>query len=183
MKELIIAESAGFCFGVSRSVKMAESMLDGGPCLSFGMLIHNEDEVGRLEAQGLRIVNTIDEVQAGDRVLIRAHGVPPEILTALQEKGAVIFDATCPKVQHIHRIVENASKTGRFVLIIGMKQHPEVEAIKARCAEYAVLENATETASWLEQNSGIWEKPVSVVVQTTQTKQNYDECLKEIKKR
>ncbi|MBR2703593.1 MAG: bifunctional 4-hydroxy-3-methylbut-2-enyl diphosphate reductase/30S ribosomal protein S1, partial [Oscillospiraceae bacterium] len=108
MKELRIAESAGFCFGVSRSVKMAETMLLEGPCASFGMLIHNEDEVRRLTDLGLRIVHSVDEVHPGEHVLIRAHGVPPDTITALEGKNAVISDATCPKVQFIHRIVEKA---------------------------------------------------------------------------
>ncbi len=183
MKKLITAKSAGFCFGVSRSVSMAESMLRDGPCVSFGMLIHNEDEVRRLSDLGLRTVHSVNEVQEGERVLIRAHGVPPETVQALDDKHALITDATCPKVQYIHRIVEKASKDGRFVLIIGMRNHPEVEAIRARCREYAIVENSAETAEWLENHTELWSRPVTVVVQTTQTKNNYDECANEIKKR
>lgn len=182
MKKLIIAKSAGFCFGVSRSVSMAESMLQDGPCLSFGMLIHNEDEVQRLADLGLRTVHSVDEVQEGERVLIRAHGVPPETLTELEGKHALITDATCPKVQFIHRIVEKASGDGRFVMIIGMRNHPEVEAIKARCKDYAIVENAAETETWLVNHPDVWSSPMTVVVQTTQTKNNYDECVNVIKK-
>ena len=183
MTELRIAESAGFCFGVSRSVKMAENILAEGPCASFGMLIHNEDEVNRLIQMGLRIVHSVDEVQPGERVLIRAHGVPPETLSALELKGALISDATCPKVQFIHRIVEKAGTEGRFVIIIGMKSHPEVDAIRARCNRYAVLENPSETKEWLETHPDLCHLPITVVVQTTQTKNNFDECICEIKKR
>ncbi|MER2235761.1 MAG: bifunctional 4-hydroxy-3-methylbut-2-enyl diphosphate reductase/30S ribosomal protein S1 [Candidatus Limivicinus sp.] len=183
MTELRVAGSAGFCFGVSRSVDMAEKMLLDGPCASFGMLIHNDDAVQRLKEQGLRIVDSVDEVRPGERVLIRAHGVPPETLAALEAKGALVQDATCPKVMHIHRIVERASEEGRFVVIIGMKQHPEVDAIRARCAEYAVLENAEETENWVESRPDLWARPVSVVVQTTQTKNNFDNCLNVLKKR
>ena len=183
MKELRIAESAGFCFGVSRSVKMAETMLLEGPCASFGMLIHNEDEVRRLTDLGLRIVHSVDEVHPGEHVLIRAHGVPPDTITALEGKNAVISDATCPKVQFIHRIVEKAGSEGRFVIIIGMKHHPEVEAIRARCGEYVVVEDSSETESWLTDHPEKWNDPITVVVQTTQTKNNFDECVNAIKKR
>ncbi|MER2151590.1 MAG: bifunctional 4-hydroxy-3-methylbut-2-enyl diphosphate reductase/30S ribosomal protein S1 [Candidatus Limivicinus sp.] len=183
MTELRVAGSAGFCFGVSRSVDMAEKMLLDGPCASFGMLIHNDDAVQRLKEQGLRIVDSVGEVRPGERVLIRAHGVPPETLAALEAKGALVQDATCPKVMHIHRIVERASEEGRFVVIIGMKQHPEVDAIRARCTEYAVLENAEETENWVESRPDLWARPVSVVVQTTQTKNNFDNCLNVLKKR
>ena len=183
MREFRVAESAGFCFGVRRSVEMAEEMLKQGPCASFGMLIHNEDVVSRLEEKGMRIINGVDETEVGDRILIRAHGVPPETLSALHARGVLVQDATCPKVMHIHKIVSDASTEGRFVIIIGMKQHPEVDAIRARCRRCVVLENAAETMKWIEENQNIWDEPITVVVQTTQTKNNFDECVKVIKKR
>ena len=158
-------------------------MLLEGPCASFGMLIHNEDEVRRLTDQGLRIVHSVDEIHSGERVLIRAHGVPPGTIRALEDKNAVISDATCPKVQFIHRIVEKAGSEGRFVMIIGMKHHPEVEAIRARCGEYVVVEDPAETENWLTAHPEKWNVPITVVVQTTQTKSNFDDCVNAIKKR
>ena len=145
MKELRVAESAGFCFGVRRSVEMAEAMLQEGPCASFGMLIHNTDVVESLSQRGMRTVESVGEVSEGERVLIRAHGVPPQTLEDLKKRKAIVQDATCPKVMHIHRIVEQASANGRFIIIIGMKKHPEVEAISARCEQCVILESATET--------------------------------------
>ena len=183
MKELRVAESAGFCFGVRRSVEMAEAMLQEGPCASFGMLIHNTDVVQELARHGMRTVENVEEVTEGERVLIRAHGVPPQTLEALKARNAVVQDATCPKVMHIHRIVEQASANGRFVIIIGMKLHPEVEAISARCEHCVILESAAETEIWLESHKMMWDSPITVVVQTTQTKNNFDECVKVIKKR
>ena len=183
MKELRVAESAGFCFGVRRSVEMAEELLKNGPCASFGMLIHNTDVVDRLSSQGMRIVNTVDEVEEGERVLIRAHGVPPDTILKLRNRRAVIQDATCPKVMVIHHIVEKASAAGRFVVIIGMKQHPEVEAISARCDRCVILENEVETEEWVSSNPQLWNEPITVVVQTTQTKNNFDKCTKAIKKK
>ena len=183
MKELRVAESAGFCFGVRRSVEMAEALLQEGPCASFGMLIHNTDVVESLAQRGMRTVDQVEEVEEGERILIRAHGVPPQTLEALKNRKALVQDATCPKVMHIHRIVEQASGAGRFIIIIGMKQHPEVEAISARCERCAILENAAETENWLEAHKMLWDQPLTVVVQTTQTKNNFDECVKAIKKR
>ena len=183
MRELRVAESAGFCFGVQRSVEMAENMLNDGPCASYGMLIHNADVVEQLEKRGMRIVESVDEVREGERVLIRAHGVPPTTIRALEERKAMVRDATCPKVMLIHRIVEKASASGRIVLIIGMRQHPEVEAISARCQRCFILENALEAETWTESHPELWGQPVTVVVQTTQTKNNFDECVKVIKKR
>ena len=183
MKKLFVAESAGFCFGVKRSVEMAEALLLEGPCACLGMLIHNEEVVSRLQMKGMRCISDPSEAQAGERVLIRAHGVPPETVRELCARGAEIRDATCPKVQYIHRIVERASQDGRFVVIIGTRNHPEVEAIQARCRESVILENADETSEWIEQHPEIQSRPVSVVVQTTQTKKNFAECSEIIKKR
>ena len=184
MRELKVAESAGFCFGVSRSVEMAEKLLDSvGTCASLGQLIHNEDVVKRLCEKGLRVIAGADEAAEGENVIIRAHGVARKVYESLADSGAVITDATCPKVKAIHTIVSRAAEEGRFVIIIGMRKHPEVEAICGWCAEHAVFENAGELELWLEKNESYWTKPISVVVQTTQTRSNFTECCELVKKR
>jgi len=183
MKELRVAKSAGFCFGVRRSVDMAEKLLqEHGHCSSFGELIHNEDEVKRLKGMGLRIIQKPEEAEAGERVIIRAHGITRELCTRLEESGAVISDATCPKVKTIHNIVSKAEEEGRFVIIIGMRKHPEVEAICGWCGEHEVFENAQQLGLWLTERPDFWEKPITVVVQTTQTSNNFTECCDIIKK-
>ncbi len=184
MKNLRVAESAGFCFGVRRSVEMAEKLIaENGSCASLGKLIHNEDVVDMLAKKGMRIIHTPAEVKAGENVLIRAHGAAPEIYKELSDAGAVICDATCPKVKAIHRIAAGAESEGRFTVIIGMHDHPEVQAICGWCGEYTVCENAAETRKWLDSLPQSWDKPVCVVVQTTQTRSNYTECCELIKKR
>lgn len=184
MRELILAKSAGFCFGVNRSVDMAEKLLaEKGSCCSLGQLIHNEDAVKELEKKGLRVINAPEEAEAGDEVLIRAHGVAQEVYRRLEDRGAVITDATCPKVKNIHHIVSRASEEGRFVIIIGMRCHPEVEAICGWCGEHRVFENAAELSQWLDCYADFWDKPLTVVVQTTQTGSNFTECCNIIKKR
>ena len=184
MRELRVAQSAGFCFGVSRSVDMAEKLLkERGSCASFGELIHNEDVVRRLEAGGLRVIQKPDELEAGEHVLIRAHGVSREIYKRLEKAGGEVADATCPKVKAIHTIVSRAAAEGRFVIIIGMPKHPEVEGICGWCGEHAVFENSQDLEIWLDKNTEYWEKPITVVVQTTQTRNNFTECCSVIKKR
>ena len=184
MKELRIAKSAGFCFGVRRSVELAESLIEKeGRCASLGELIHNEDVVRRLSEKGMRVIHSAAELQPGEPVLIRAHGVARSVYEELEQAGAAVTDATCPKVKAIHKIVSNAAAKGRFVIIIGMRQHPEVEAICGWCGEHAVFENAEELGVWLESVPNLWEKPISVVVQTTQTHKNFNECCDFIKKR
>ncbi|MGI5977113.1 MAG: bifunctional 4-hydroxy-3-methylbut-2-enyl diphosphate reductase/30S ribosomal protein S1 [Candidatus Limivicinus sp.] len=184
MKEIRLAKSAGFCFGVSRSVDMAEKLIeDSGSCLSLGQLIHNEDVVNSLRARGMRVIESASEAGKGDCVLIRAHGVPKRVYDELEQRGAVIKDATCPRVKAIHKIVNKAAADGRFVIVIGMRKHPEVEAICGWCAEHVVLENPAETEVWLNENQLFWTKPITVVVQTTQTRSNFTECCEIIKKR
>jgi len=184
MRELRVAESAGFCFGVQRSVEMAEKLLqEHGACASLGELIHNEDVVRSLEEKGMRVIADPAEAKAGEQVLIRAHGVSPARIEALKAAGAIVTDATCPKVKAIHKIVSRASSEGRNVLIIGMKQHPEVEAICGWCGEHLVVENASELAEIWDKYTNFWEKPLTLVVQTTQTRSNFTECCDFIKKR
>ena len=184
MKEIRLAGSAGFCFGVSRSVDMAEKLIgEKGACASYGQLIHNEDVVARLAESGLRVVNQPRELKPGETVLIRAHGVAKEVYAQLEAAGGEIVDATCPKVKAIHTIVSRAAGEGRFVIIIGMPNHPEVEGICGWCGAHKVFENSQELALWLDKNTDYWEKPITVVVQTTQTRSNFTECCNVIKKR
>ena len=184
MKEIRVAKSAGFCFGVSRSVDMAQKLLEEqGSARSLGPIIHNEDVVNALAERGLHVAKSVEEIQPGEAVMIRAHGVAPAVYEALRARGAVITDATCPKVRMIHRIVREASEQGRFVIIIGMRNHPEVEAIRGWCGEHVVLETPAETAEWIEKNPDFSDKMITIVVQTTQTSGNFTECCEIVKKR
>ena len=184
MRELKVAESAGFCFGVSRSVEMAEKLLtERGGIACLGQLVHNGDVIAALSARGMRCISAPEEAQAGETVLIRAHGEAEETYRSLKNIGAVIEDATCPRVKAIHTIVSRASAEGRFVIIIGMYGHAEVKGIQGWCRDSAVFENAAELDVWLCENSDYWEKPITTVVQTTQTSSNFTECCDILKKR
>ena len=180
---ILLAESAGFCFGVKRSVEIAEKTVsEYGQCASFGPLIHNADVISKLEKKGLRVLNDVSDVKEGERVIIRAHGVAPEIYTELNDAGAEVIDATCPKVKLIHNIARKASEDGDFVIIIGMKKHPEVEAISGYCSECIIAENPSETEKLLRDAlPSIVDKNICVVSQTTQTRDNYTKCCDIIK--
>ena len=184
MRELRVAESAGFCFGVRRSVEMAEKLLaEESSLVSLGDLIHNRDVVGALQEKGLRVASAPEEVPFGATVILRAHGVSRDMIRLLEQRQVRIIDGTCPKVKAIHAIVSRASEEGRFVLIIGMKHHPEVEAVRGWCEDSEVFENPHELELWLEDRPDFWKKPITVVVQTTQTRSNFNECCEIIKKR
>ena len=182
MKNIIVAKSAGFCFGVSRSVSMAEKLLEEGNAYSIGPLIHNNDVVSYLEEKGLSVIDTPEELPADGRVIIRSHGVSKEVYRTLKEKSAQVCDATCPKVKKIHELVSEASDAGRFVVIIGMHGHPEVEAVGGWCSDYVICENISELSELFSNNAELLDKPITMVVQTTQTLSNFTECANFLKK-
>lgn len=184
MKKLYISESAGFCFGVSRSVKLAEETLknSGKPCFSLGELIHNDSVVNELRHKGLYVVSSAAEIPTNSSVIIRSHGVPKSDYKILSEKGAEIIDATCPKVKRIHKLVAEATENGRTPVIIGAKDHPEVIAICGWCDGAEVFANAEELKCWLDKDADKRQKPMTVVFQTTQTQHNLEEIKKILKK-
>ncbi|MBQ1402626.1 MAG: bifunctional 4-hydroxy-3-methylbut-2-enyl diphosphate reductase/30S ribosomal protein S1, partial [Oscillospiraceae bacterium] len=184
MKQLLVAESAGFCFGVRRSVEMAESVLARfGSCLSYGELIHNDDVVSALQEKGMRVLASPSEAGSGDRVIIRAHGVSSSVIDSLEAAGAEVVDATCPRVKHIHRIVSRAAEEGQYVLVIGMRNHPEVEAICGWCGACSVIESEEEASAWAQLHPDLVDHPICVVVQTTQTQRFFKNCVNSLKKR
>ena len=128
--KLTIGEHAGFCFGVRRAVlkafECAEKQL---PCVTLGPLIHNPQEVERLRRAGIRSVETLDEVAPGETVIIRSHGVTPDVYRTCEARGIPVIDATCPHVAHIHQLVEQYSGNGDAVVIVGEADHPEVIGI------------------------------------------------------
>lgn len=183
MKELIVAKSAGFCFGVSRSVQMAEEMLASEPrCFSLGQLIHNDNVVRHLEDEGLTVVDSPEGLTAGDAVIVRSHGIGRTEYEALCATGAKVYDATCPKVKRIHELVAAASAAGRQPVIIGAADHPEVRAICGWCADPVVVNDAAALAARIEDGTIDCTKPLTMVIQTTQTGEKLLECQKIIKK-
>lgn len=170
---LTIGEHAGFCFGVRRAVDKAfECAQNHLPCVTLGPLIHNPQEVERLAAAGVRSVESLDDVLPGQTVIIRSHGVTPQVYAQCEERGIPVIDATCPHVSHIHELVRDYSSGGDTVIIVGERDHPEVVGI-AGWAKGPVLflptrEDALEAAL-----------PVCalVVAQTTIRRDRFEEVL------
>lgn len=183
MREYTVAKSAGFCFGVSRSVELAQKMLEDGAAYSLGQIIHNDDVVSYLARRGLSVINSPEELPAGARVIVRSHGVSRAVYEELCSRTDKVTDATCPKVKRIHELVSQATADGCFVVIIGMHGHPEVEAVKGWCSDCVICENAEELSVWYEESGKLLDKPITMVVQTTQTRSNFTECASFLKKR
>ncbi len=182
MKKVTVAKSAGFCFGVSRSVDMAQKMLEEGKAYSLGQLIHNDDVVNTLAKKGLTVIDCPSELPEGERVIIRSHGIAKSVYDELEQRKAQITDATCPKVKKIHEIVSKAGENGRYVLIIGMRRHPEVEAVCGWCGDHSLCENVQELEDLFAKNQDLLDKPITMVIQTTQTRSNFTECSNFLKK-
>ena len=180
---MILAKSAGFCYGVKRAVELAEqAAAQGEPCVMLGYIIHNSDVVRRLAEQGVYVVERPEEVPQGSGVIIRSHGESRETYRRLEERGARILDATCPNVTRIHQIVARAEEQGRQPVIIGTPDHPEVTAIAGWCRHPVVLAGEEDLEHWLSQDPQRREKTLTFVSQTTSTRKIWDGCVKKAKK-
>ena len=157
-----VAAHAGFCMGVSRAVERAEAMAkDGIPSCTLGELIHNPQVIRDLAERGLEPIQEPEE--AGNRrVLIRSHGVSPQVLDQLREAGNEILDLTCPFVDKLHRIVEEGSRDGTPVILVGERDHPEVRGTAGWAHGEVMFVAGPEEAEQLPET----EKAV-VVCQTT----------------
>ena len=183
MKTLRLARTAGFCYGVRRAVELAERTAgEGRPCWMLGPVIHNRDEVERLEALGLRTAHSPEEIPDGARALIRSHGESRAVLEGLKARGVELLDATCPNVKRIHELVCQAEEQGRRPVIIGTHGHPEVEAIAGWCRAPVVLSGPEELKKWLEEDDKNGKIPLTLVSQTTSTQKIWEDCVKKAKK-
>ena len=180
MKRVILAETAGFCFGVRRAVNLAERAAEEGiPSVTLGPIIHNRHVVERLKSLGVGMIDSPAEAQPGSRVIIRSHGVGRDVLAELAARGCDVIDATCPDVKKIHRIMEAAHGQ---VIMVGKRDHPEVTAACGWCENPLVVESAGELDAWLAVEANR-EKSLVVVFQTTLARENLEQCDEILKKR
>ena len=183
MREVILAKSAGFCFGVRRAVELAQQVAQSGqPYVMLGPVIHNDHVIADLEAQGVRCVASLEEVPPGCGVIIRSHGEGKAVYDQQAAMGCPVADATCVKVAHIHEIVKDASDRGRQVIIIGAPEHPEVKAIAGWCIGAKIFRNVAELTEFLEIWNENSQKPVTLVSQTTSTDRIWIPCREKVKK-
>ncbi len=165
--DVILAEHAGFCFGVKRAVEQVyEQAATGKPIYTYGPIIHNEEVVKDLEHRGVQVIE--NETQLRDiregTVVIRSHGVSKQICDEIAAGGLECVDATCPFVKRIHKIVEKESVAGKKIVIIGNAGHPEVEGIMGWSATPAVVIGSAAEAGNFTCEPG---REICVVSQTT----------------
>ena len=180
---VIVAKSAGFCFGVNRAVELVEQAAkQGKQVVTLGPIIHNRHAVAHFEAMGVKVINAPQEAQPGNTVIIRSHGVTRGVYEALEAQNVEIVDATCPFVKRIHGIVSNAEAEGRLPIIIGTRSHPEVEGIAGWCGSCLIFESLEELQNWSKTADAKQDLPICMVCQTTSTESLWKSCAEFAKK-
>lgn len=176
--EVKVAAKAGFCFGVKRAVEMARRCLHDrdGPVYTLGPLIHNDQVTGALAREGINIINDLDDIDGPGTVIIRSHGVAPEVLQKAREKGLQVVDATCPFVRKVQRIAHNMVQQNMPVVVVGDPEHPEVQGIVGWAGGRARVVKDAAQARELDQYP-----VVGVIAQTTQRQDNLDAVVNVIK--
>jgi len=171
--EIILAKSAGFCFGVKNAVKTAYEKAESEKKLyTYGPIIHNKNVINDLENKGVHVIESLDEAPKDGKIIIRSHGVPPKVYNELEEKQLEYFDCTCPFVKKIHRIVEDRHNKGMEIIITGSPDHPEVVGINGWCQNSALIISSIEEAKAFVPEEG---KRYALVSQTTFQTDIYDE--------
>ena len=182
-KQIILAKTAGFCFGVDRAVNLVYELVgeDKKVC-TLGPIIHNAQLVADLESKGVKIIDDISQAPQGYTVVVRTHGVEKSVLDELETKGIDYVNATCPFVTKIHNIVKKQDEN-TVVLIAGDKNHPEVLGIKSYCkGDSYVFKNEEELTEIIQKHKIAQKNDVICVAQTTFSLNEQKKCKKIFKK-
>ena len=181
--KVLLAESAGFCYGVKRAVELARKTAEEtGGCWMLGDLIHNTHVVEDLAARGIRKTEDPGSLGAGDTVVIRSHGEVKSVLDGLEARGVRCVNATCPNVCRIQKLVAQAEQEGRQPIIIGEPHHPEVVGVASWCRSALVFDGPEAVNMWLEEDISHRQIPVTVVAQTTCIRKLFESSWEILKK-
>ena len=182
-KQIILAKTAGFCFGVDRAVNLVYELVNKGEKVcTLGPIIHNAQLVDDLKSKGVKIIDDVSQSPEGYTVVVRTHGVEKEVVDELENRKIVYVNATCPFVTKIHNIVKKQDEN-TVVLIAGDCNHPEVLGIRSFCnGESFVFKNEKELSNILENHPELSEKSVICVSQTTFSLKEQKKCKKILEK-
>ena len=180
-----LAKSAGFCFGVKRAVNMVYEEIEkgNGPIYTYGPIIHNDEVVKDFEKHGVVVVKDLaqlDELEKG-KIIVRSHGISRAEYITMEEKGYEVIDATCPFVRKIHKLVDEHSKQGEYIVIIGNPNHQEVCGIKGWVNGDAV--SIIESKEEAEEFTVNLDKKVCIVSQTTFNNNKFQYIVEIFKKK
>ena len=172
---VVVSKNAGFCFGVSRAVKIADEIVENEEIkYSYGNIIHNQKVINDFADRGLITVNEMEEIPDGASVLVRAHGVSPSFYAFAERKKLKIYDATCPYVRNNQKKVEQMYKDGYRIIIVGSSKHPEVIGINGYCDDTAIMIEEESEAQNLEQDN---ENKYGCIAQTTYIHEKYEKIV------
>ncbi len=179
--QIILAKTAGFCFGVNRAVKLTYELLEQGrPVATLGPLIHNPQVVEDLESKGAITCDSVDDVPDGCEVVIRSHGVGQSVYDKISTRRLAYRDATCPFVTKIHKIAARAGAEGAMLLVAGDAKHPEVQGIVGHTTgKVEVFANLAELEKLLPELTQ--QKSIFAVAQTTFNVQSWETCKEFLK--
>ena len=169
--KVLIAETCGFCNGVRNAIRIAEKvLLQEKEVYSLGPIIHNRNVVERLAKAGLKTIDNVEEIERGT-VIIRSHGAAPEQIAELEKKGIKIVDATCVLVKRVQHIAKELEKENYKVVVIGDKNHPEVQAVVGCAKDVVVIANESDLHK-LPKSARM-----GIVCQTTQSPEHFAKLL------
>ena len=179
--QIILAKTAGFCFGVNRAVKLTYELLEQGrPVATLGPLIHNPQVVEDLESKGAITCDSVDDVPDGCEVVIRSHGVGQSVYDKISTRRLAYHDDTCPFVTKIHKIAARAGAEGAMLLVAGDAKHPEVQGIVGHTTgKVEVFANLAELEKLLPELTQ--QKSIFAVAQTTFNVQSWETCKEFLK--
>ena len=180
---IVVGKLAGFCGGVINSVSKTDKLLeDGIKTYCLWELVHNKQVVDKLKDKGLVFIDTLEEVEDGSRVIIRAHGVTKETYELAKKKKLDIIDLTCPNVLRIHEKAIKLVEEDFFIVLIAQKDHPEAIGTISFCGKDSVIledKNGISEVVRLFKNSS--KNKVAVISQTTYSMIKFVELVEELK--
>ncbi len=184
--KVIVGDMAGFCYGVDRAVSTTVQELkekQNKKIYCLGELVHNKQVIERLERQNAKTVENLDEIEECKdvEIIIRAHGVPPDIYKKIEDKQFELLDLTCPNVLAIHKLAEKASKEDKYVFLIGHKGHPEVEGIYGCCKQGFIIETEEDITQAIQELKNSSKKNLLILSQTTFSFEKFNNYVEEIK--
>ncbi len=171
--EVILAKTAGFCFGVKKAVEIVYEQVahtKNQNIYTYGPIIHNDEVIKDMRSKGVRVIETEEDLRKLKEgiVIIRSHGVPKRIYDILHGNGIEYVDATCPYVKKIHQIVKRESEAGNHIVITGNPEHPEVEGIKGwSVTPVTIVQSVEDVLEFAEHFDALKRKSICVVSQTT----------------
>lgn len=179
--EIILGKTAGFCYGVKRAVEGAKEeakIREKVYCL--GEIVHNKNVIESLEKEGIKFIENLEEARAN--VIIRAHGVAKEVYEQLENKQIKVKDLTCPNVLKIHKIAEEYSKKGYFIILVGSENHPEVIGTISFCGENSfIVQDLADIPNCTKKLEKSKSQDVLVIAQTTYNSKKFDEIVENLK--